>query len=156
METIQQQLNALQTSVQRQRLLNIALLGIIVAGGFIAAVRPVGDATFDTITCKGWKVVDSQGKDRIIASTLSNGTSGVEWHDQSGLFRIGVATLPDGVATIQCNDNAGKPRITTATSADGIAALTWRDKNGSARICTATDTDGNVLLPTKDMNPPKP
>ena len=150
METIQQQINTLQTSVNRQRFAIIALAGIIVAGGFIAAVRPAGDATFDTITCKGWKVVDGQGKDRVIASTLLNGTSSVEWHDQSGLFRIGVATLPDGVATIQCNDNAGKSRISTATSADGIAALTWRDKNGKARICAATDADGNVLLPTQD------
>ena len=150
METIQEQLNALQTSVKRQRFAIVALAGIIVAGGFIAAVRPEGDATFDKISCKGWKVVDGLGKDRIIASTLSNGTSGVEWHDQSGLFRIGVATLPDGVATIQCNDNAGKPRISTATSADGIVALTWRDKNGKARICAATDAEGNVLLPTQD------
>ena len=74
METIHQQIGALQTSVKRQRLLNIALLGIIVAGGFIAAVRPAGDATFDTITCKGWKVVDGDGKVRIGAGTFADGT----------------------------------------------------------------------------------
>ena len=61
METIQQQIGALQTSVKRQRCAIIALAGVIVAGGFIAAVRPAGDATFDMITCKGWKVVDERG-----------------------------------------------------------------------------------------------
>ena len=69
METIQQQLNALQISVKRQRLLNIALHGVIVAGGFIAAVRPAGDAAFNKITCKGWKVVDADGKERITSRT---------------------------------------------------------------------------------------
>jgi len=37
METIQQQLNALQTSVKRQRLLNIALIGVIIVGSSVAA-----------------------------------------------------------------------------------------------------------------------
>ena len=37
METIQQQLNALQTSVKRQRLLNIALLAVIIVGSSVAA-----------------------------------------------------------------------------------------------------------------------
>ncbi len=73
METIQQQLNALQTSVQRQRLLNVGLLGIIVAGGFIAAVRPVGDAAFDTITCKHLQVIDNNGKVRFAAFTTKEG-----------------------------------------------------------------------------------
>ena len=37
METIQQQLNAFQTSVKRQRLLNIALLAVIIVGSSVAA-----------------------------------------------------------------------------------------------------------------------
>ncbi len=132
METIQQQLNALQTSVKRQRLLNIALLGVIVAGGFIAAVRPVGDATFDTITCKGWKVVDKDGKLRIVA-----------------------ATLDDGQASVALLDKQKKARISATTFADGDAGMTWRDKDEKTRIGAVTFADGTVNLPTTDLTPPK-
>ena len=100
METIQQQLNTLQTSVKRQRLLNIALLGVIVAGGFIAAVRPAGDATFDTITCKGWKVVDKDEKVRIAAATHVNGQASVAWFDKDEKGRIMAATLADGTVLL--------------------------------------------------------
>ena len=95
METIQQQLNALQISVKRQRLLNIVLLGVIVAGGFIAAVRPAVDANFDKITCKGWKVVDAHGKERITARTDLDSNSrpcaGISWFDKSGAERISAS-----------------------------------------------------------------
>ena len=132
METIQQQIGALQTSVKRQRLLNIVLLGIIVAGGFIAAVRPAGDATFDTITCKEWKVVDADGKVRISAFTLADGLASVNWNDKDGMRRIAAFTLADGQASVE-----------------------WSDKDQKTRISAATRADGTVLLPTEDRNPPK-
>ena len=132
METIQQQIGAMQKSIKRQRFAIIALAGIIVAGGFIAAVRPAGDATFDTITCKGWKVVDKDGKERIVAGTHADGYAGVQWLDKDG-----------------------KRRIAAATSADGLASVAWRDKDDKTRIVAAIFADGTVALPTKDQNPPK-
>ena len=132
METIQQQLNALQISVKRQRLLNIVLLGVIVAGGFIAAVRPVGDATFDIITCKGWKVIDADGKRRIMASTI-DGQTGVVWFDKNE-----------------------KLRIAAATRAEGKAVVVLSDRDEQLRIVAATRADGTVMLPTQDLGPPKP
>ena len=139
METIQQQIGALQVivakqqvSVKRQRFAIIALAGIIVAGGFIAAVRPVGDATFDTITCKGWKVVDKDGKLRIVA-----------------------ATLDDGQASVALLDKQKKARISATTFADGDAGMTWRDKDEKTRIGAVTYADGTVNLPTTDLTPPK-
>ena len=33
-----------------------------------------GDATFDTIICKAWRVVDKDGNGRIIAGTSPDGT----------------------------------------------------------------------------------
>jgi uncharacterized membrane protein len=104
METIQQQIGALQTSVKRQRFAIVALAGVIVAGGFIAAVRPVGDATFDTITCKTWNVVDADGKTRVAAATLANGTAGVQWFDKDGKARISAATLADGTVILPTKD----------------------------------------------------
>jgi len=134
METIQQQLNALQTSVKRQRLLNIALLGIIVAGGFIAAVRPAGDATFDKITCKEWSVVDERGNVRIRAATC--------------------APIEPEVAMMQWFDKEGNVKIAALTSGNGIPALMMYD-NVQVRIAATILPSGTVGLPTKDLNPPK-
>ena len=122
----------MQKSIKRQRFAIIALAGIIVAGGFIAAVRPVGDATFDTITCEGWNVVDKDEKVRIAAGTRVDGSAGVQWLDKDG-----------------------KRRIAAATSADGLASVAWRDKDDKTRIVAAIFADGTVALPTKDQNPPK-
>jgi hypothetical protein len=155
MKTIQQQIGALQTSVKRQRLLNIALLGIIVAGGFIAAVRPVGDATFDKITCKGWNVVDKDEKVRIVAATLANGQASVTWLDKDEKARIGAATFANGDASVAWLDKDGKLRIKAVTFADGEASVSWHDKDGKGRIMATTLADGTVVLPTEDLKPPK-
>ena len=176
METIQQQLNALQTSVKRQRLLNIALASIIVAGGFIAAVRPVGDATFDKITCKEWNVVDKDGKERITAFTNSDGKAGVNWldkdkkmrisavtdgglaevswFDKNGKARIEASTIAQGDASVNFLDNDGKMRIRASTF-PGAAVGVWFDKEEKQRIAAGTHADGTVHLPTEDDDPPK-
>ena len=152
MEIIQQQIGALQVivaqqqvSVKRQRLLNIALLGIIVAGGFIAAVRPVGDATFDKVTCKSWRVVDAEGKSRIGAGSL-DGNAGMQWFDKSGKIRINVSTAEEGNAGMQWFDKDGKERIRAATGVDGTADVRWLDKNGMPRIGAGTLADGKAVV----------
>ena len=173
METIQHQIGALQTSVKRQRLLNIALLGVIVAGGFVAAVRPPGDATFDTITCKGWKVVDKDEKVRIASATSADGKAGVVWIDKDGKMRIDAGTYADGGASVRWYDKDEKMRIGAITKADKTAGLAWFDTenklrltaysldNGQAglscydkdekmRICAST-LAGAVFLPTTDL-----
>jgi len=163
MEIIQQQIGALQVivakqqaSVKRQRFAIIALAGIIVAGGFIAAVRPFGDATFDTITCKTWKIIDKDGKMRIGATTDANGYASVQWHDKDGKQRIAAATFADGNATVSWLDKDEKLRITATTFSDGFSSLAWFDKNMKTRIEAGITADGKVLLPTKDLEPPKP
>ena len=155
METIQQQIGALQTSVKRQRFAIIALAGIIVAGGFIAAVRPAGDATFDKISCKEWNVVDGDGKERITAFTNPEGQANVQWLDKDGKMRISAVTLADGQASVQWNDNDEKGRILAGTFADGTASVAWVDTDGKVRIDASILADGDVVLPTKDITPPK-
>ena len=178
METIQKEIGALQTSVKRQRFAIVALAGIIVAGGFIAAVRPVGDATFDIITCKRWQVVDTDEMVRIKAEINGNG-AGVQWLDKDGKARIAVVTSPNGnasvgwldkdekgritagttfygSATLGLIDKDGKSRISAVSAADGVAAIGWLDKDEKVRFQASTLPDGTIHLPTKDENPPKP
>ena len=63
-----------------------------------------GDATFDTITCKSWIVVDKDGKERISAATLADGQASVQWLDKDGKVRIGAATYADGTVELPTED----------------------------------------------------
>jgi hypothetical protein len=119
MEDIQAQIQALQTSVRRQRFAIVALATLLAGSVLLGAVSPAGDATFDTITCKEWKVVDKDGKLRIRANTLADGGAGVAWADKDGKTRITATTLADGTAAVALADKDRKLRINASTLADG-------------------------------------
>jgi hypothetical protein len=151
MEDIQVQIRELQTSVRRQRLAIFALASILTSITLLGGVPPAGDATFNAITCKEWKVVDKDGKERIRARTAPDGTASVWWFDKDGKRRIGAVTLPNGVAGVSWRDQAEKERINAATGPDGGAILSWWDNRGKERINAGTDAAGMVALPTQDL-----
>jgi len=150
---LQTQIDELKASSKRQKIAIIALASVIVAGVGVAAIQPAGDATFDTITCKEWLVIDKDGKMRIGASTLADGQASVLWKDKDGKIRIAAGTLADGNAHVTWLDKDEKVRIDAETRADGKAHVTWFDKNGKVRISSWTLADGTVLLPTSDLKP---
>ena len=78
---LQTRIEKLETSLKRQKIAIIALASVIVAGVSVAAIQPAGDAEFDTITCKAWKVVDKDGKMRIGAIASADGSASVLWLD---------------------------------------------------------------------------
>ena len=96
METIQQQIGALKTSVKRQRLLNIALLGVIIAGGSVAA-------TVAATAPRKWvqvsmSAIDTSapftGNDKL-AAIDDEGTIWVFWKDEwKALPKIPVSKKP--------------------------------------------------------------
>ncbi len=134
LETLSADLRTLKTSVQRQRIVIASLVGILGIGAFIGATRPAGDATFDTITCKEWRVVDKDGKKRIVAGVSDDGlAAGVQWLDQDGKVRIGAVTRTDRDAAVQWFDRDGNARFVTGTRADG------------------TVLNGMVALPTSNV-----
>jgi hypothetical protein len=174
MEDIQAQIQALQTSVRRQRFAIVGLASLLAGSVLLGAVSPAGDATFDTITCKKWRVVDKDGNARISASTLAAGDASVIWLDKDGKIRIyastdavgdasvaladkaekvriSASTLAAGHASVNWYDKDGKPRIVASTLADGIAGVNWSDKDGKIRFYASTLADGSVLLPTRDL-----
>ena len=174
MDNIQDQIRELQTSVRRQRFAIVALASALTGIAFVGAVSPAGDATFDTITCKAWKVVDKDGRARIGADALPNGAASIAWVDKDGKPRIGAYTLPDGRAGMTWFDKDGKERISAATESDGLAGvalrdkygkdrinattdpdswakMAWYDKAGTIRIGAVTRPDGTVILPTTDL-----
>ena len=174
MDNIQDQIRELQTSVRRQRFAIVALASALTGIAFVGAVSPAGDATFDTITCKAWRVVDKDGKGRIRAATLPDGSAFMLWNDKDGKTRIragtdpnGTAdvawlgkdeklrivagTSPDGDAGVVWKDKDGKIRIGASTAPNGTAAVAWVDKDEKVRIIAGTSHDGTVALPTKDV-----
>ena len=109
----------------------VAFVGYVVSQPFSTKRFPI-NPTFDTITCKEWKVVDADGKARIRTATLTDGTAGVQWLDKDGKVRIGAATFADGNATVQ-----------------------WLDNEGKMRIHAGTFSNGTLILPTEDLTSPK-
>ena len=101
---LQTQIDELKASSKRQKIAIIALAGVIVAGIGIAAIQPAGDATFDTITCNAWKVVDKDEKLRISAGTDANGDPSVVWLDKDGNLRIDARTNADGTVVLPTSD----------------------------------------------------
>ena len=126
METIQQQIGAMQKEIKRLR----------------EELEVVKKGNFDTITCKGWSVVDMDGKKRIIAFTNSDGDASVQWNDKDGKNRISALTRATGTADVQLSDKDGKTRIYALTQADGTVDVQWLDKDGKQRIDATTHADG--------------
>jgi hypothetical protein len=150
--TIEEQLASMRSSLRRQRLFNLALVGIAVAAATVAATRPAGDATFDMVTCKNWKLVDKDGKLRIGAGIEPGGIAAMAWLDTNGKPRVGVSVSNDS-AGMTWFDKDGKVRIMADTQTDGQAGMTWFDKDGKVRIGAAINAADKVILPTRDLTP---
>ena len=96
---IQTRIEKLETSLNRQKLINIALAGVAGVAVFFA-VKPHG-----VITCDGWRVVDKDGKVRIdAAGTDAEGDASVQWYDKDGKVRIAAGTLADGKVVLPTSD----------------------------------------------------
>ena len=101
---LQTQIDELKASSKRQKIAIIALAGVIVVGVGVAAIQPAGDATFDTITCKAWRVVDKDGKVRIGAGTHADGEASVQWLDKDEKVRIAAGITADGTVGLPTSD----------------------------------------------------
>jgi hypothetical protein len=153
MDNLDSRIRALEASNRRQRYSITALAAIIVGGAFIAATRPAGDATFDTVTCKAWAVVDNSGKTRIDAYTLPNGSANVRWFDTNGKPRLAASTQASGSAGMTWYDKDFKTRMSADTMPDGSAGMRWIDNDNKVRISALTKANSTVNLPTTDLKP---
>ena len=132
------------------------IINCVFAVAFVGYVVSQLNPTFDTITCKTWRVVDADGKKRITAFTNPDGEAIVNWCDKDGKVRIYAGTFADGEASVRWLDKDEKLRIAAATLADGTAAVLWSDKDEKLKILAATRNNGTVLLPTQELTPPTP
>ena len=115
----------------------------------LEALLDGGNPRFDTITCKGWRVVDEESKVRIAAASVLDGFVGVVWLVKDKA-RIMVGTSAHGNADVGLLDKDGKRRINATTSPDGQAGVGWLDKDGRLRINAATLADGEANMQWQD------
>ena len=118
------------------------IINIVFAVAFVGYVVWQRNPTFNKITCKGWRVMDEGGTERITAFTTS-----------AEVERDGGRVSVERDAGVVLNDQKGKLRI-MAKTCDETAIVLWCDKNSLGRFWAATLPDGTVVLPTKDMCPP--
>ena len=137
------------------------IINIVFAVAFVGYVVWQRNPTFNQITCKGWKVMDEGGIERITAFTTSDEVkggkylvdvvrdAGVVLNDQNGQPRI-WAKMTDETAMVQlCHKN----RIMAVIHSDGSATVEFMGKDGQG-IAMGIDADGIVHLPTKLETPP--
>jgi hypothetical protein len=138
-----------QQSIRRQRGAIMALACILGASVMVGAVRPVSDGTFDTITCKSWRVVGDDGTPRVRASVTS-GAAGIYWFDRDGKARLVASVDGNGASGFHVCDKAEQHRITMAMTPGNNAILGVSDKSGKPRITAGVSDDGTVIYPTRD------
>ena len=80
------------------------IINCVFAVAFVGYVVSQLNPTFDTITCKKWRVVDKDGKVRISAGTFADGTASVAWVDTDGKVRIDASILADGDVVLPTKD----------------------------------------------------
>jgi hypothetical protein len=68
-------------------------------------------------------LADKDGKNRIEATTFTNGSAGVILADKDGKGRIEATTFTNGSAGVTLADKDGKSRIGASTFADGAAGV---------------------------------
>ena len=180
METIQQQIGALQAEVKQLR----------------AELDRVLTGKFDSLVCRKLTITDKEGKTRIAAGTRDEDEVGIWWLDSKKRVRIsattsstdldsgrdGIAsinllgiTAPTWAATAVVADPLEKVRVSLFTSDEGEARIqlfdqervrridigiyqlgesfvVLKDGNKQDRIRIATDSDGDAGLQIFDLD----
>ena len=128
------------------------IINCVFAIAFVAYVVWSRNPTFDTITCKSWKVVDEDGKERIVTGTDQFGFSSVAFVDKNKQMRISAGTRASGLAGMAIFDMEGKSRIAALSFEDGVVMLPTHDWESDK----AAKSDGAAEFPKEELNPSKP
>ena len=130
------------------------IINIVFAMAFVGYVVWQRNPTFNKITCKGWKVVDERGRQRITAFTSAKNecwaNAAVQWLDTEGIVRIEAGTYPSGL------DKKSRLSFYETGAYEGDAVVQWCSyENGRNTARNLAQLSGTVFLSTKDISPPK-
>ena len=126
------------------------LVGVLIGAAVVGVVTAQqAEPTDKVLTAQELRIVDPQGKTRILLSHSVDGAPGLRLFDADGTIRASV-NLREGQAALALCDKAGKPRATYGFTAAGRAVLGLRDENGKARAVLRIAQDGTPSLELSD------
>ena len=157
METIQEQIGALQAEVKQLR----------------AELDRVLTGKFESLVCRKLTITDKEGKTRIAAGTRDEDEVGIWWLDSKKRVRIsattsstdldsgrdGIAsinllgiTAPTWAATAVVVDPQEKVRVSLFTSDEGNSSIQFFDEERVKRVDIGTSEIRDAFVSLKDGN----
>lgn len=156
METIQEQIGALQAEVKQLR----------------AELDRVLTGKFDSLVCRKLTITDKEGRTRIAAGTRDEDEVGIWWLDSKKRVRIsattstdldperdGIAsinllgiTAPTWAATAVVVDPQEKVRVSLFTSDEGNSSIQFFDEERVKRVDIGTSEIRDAFVSLKDGN----
>ncbi len=121
-------------------------LGASICIGLMGASPDEKTASFDSLTCREFKVLDKDGNCRIRASINDKAMATLTLQSPSGSPRVMLMDLPEKGAGITLLDQEGKIRIVASTSKNGSGEIALNDANQKARIVAGTDASGTARI----------
>jgi len=98
----------------------------------------------DVVTCKALRIVDEDGKVRIIAAVTPSGQASIALLDKQGKSRVSCSTFEDGNAAVKLSDANGQLRVALGTRARGDGVIEWLDQSGKIRLIAGTTVSGEA------------
>lgn len=136
--TTEQRINALEKSVRRQRIINTALLLVVVVMATMAAAPQSKDATFDTIWAKALYVTDDAGE----TTALGGGVLSIS--DAEGGILAMLHSDEDG-GKLGIFNPAGEPQTYLGAGENG-GVLSISNKTGESVVQAYADEYGNGIV----------
>ena len=148
METIQEQIGALQAEVKQLR----------------AELDRVLTGKFDSLVCRKLTITDKEGRTRIAAGTRDEDEVGIWWLDNEKHVRISALTDSEGLASINLlgitaptwaanamvSDGLEKVRVSLFTNHDGESRIHLFDQERVRRIDIGIHEIGEAFVVLKD------
>lgn len=148
METIQEQIGALQAEVKQLR----------------AELDRVLTGKFDSLVCRKLTITDKEGRTRIAAGTRDEDEVGIWWLDSQKHVRISALTNSEGLASINLlgitaptwaanamvSDGLEKVRVSLFTSDEGESRIQLFDQERVRRIDIGIHEIGEAFVVLKD------
>ncbi len=126
------------------------LVGALIGAALLSVViAQQAEPTDKVLTAQELRIVDPEGKTRMVLSHSVDGAPGLRMFDADGTIRASV-NLREGQAALALCDKTGKPRATFGLTPGGRAVLGLRDENGKARAMLKLAQDGTPSIEMSD------
>lgn len=146
-------LDRLERSVRSQRRVILALGGTLFAGAMLAAGSAVSDLNCETLTCRQLLLVDAEQRPRLELATTPDGHSGFRLLDKEGRTRLIASTQADGSCLLTIRGMKGGPRAGIGELGDGTSSICLFDPAGKPQFDASVGPDGQLRVETAQPAP---